>query len=90
MPQEHIPDCVVIDYDSDPDLSWVDEDDTRPRATLEMIAYTENGTVADSLCNIDFYEDGDDWVTGTFYRIRAIPERCEYLREIARGMKLPE
>jgi hypothetical protein len=39
---------------------------------------------------IDFLRAHDDWTTGRFDSVEAIPARCDYLREVARGLELPE
>lgn len=86
-----VPDFVVIDIDRDADRS---ERRGADMITLEMIAYKvrheKPAKVTDSLCDIDFFEASNAWVRGTFYRVGEIPEACEYLREIARDMRLPE
>jgi hypothetical protein len=56
---------------------------------LETVAYDENGIVTGSLCGSEFFEDADDWATGTFYHLSEIPDRCEHLREIAQDLGLP-
>ena|SRR5215467_6109855 len=92
--------CVVIDYDPDPDLSWLAMDregseeyrDAANHVTLEMLGYAELGAPVSeaSLGNIDFLYADDNWCTGTFYRVCGIPARCDYLREVAREMGLPD
>jgi hypothetical protein len=82
---------VVIDYDQDADAYWHEREpgDTRPHVMLETVAYDENGIVTGSLCGSEFFEDADDWATGTFYHLSEIPDRCEHLREIAQDLGLP-
>lgn len=83
------PDFVVIDDDHEPSLGTLDN-----MVVLEMTAYRallgKPAAIVDSLCDIDFFADSDDWVRGTFYHVSEIPERCTHLREIARDMRLPE
>lgn len=60
---------------------------------LSMLVYEmgeadEDWQVVDSLGGIDFLNDSDDWATGTFYHINALPEG--YLRNLAREAGLPE
>lgn len=89
---------VTIDYDPDPDFSWLEQDcfadmpaaarDPANHVMLEMVAYNEKGEVYDSLGGIDFLTFSDDWTIGTFYSLNAMPKHCEYLRELAGNMGL--
>lgn len=82
---------VVFDYDPEPDLSWLDQDEFRQEnkanhIALEMLVFemTENDNdwrLIDSLGNIDCLADKNDWATGTFYNSDSIPEG--YLRQLA-------
>jgi hypothetical protein len=47
----------------------------------EMTDEDNDWRVVDSLGNIDFFADSDEWKTGTFYRLSDVPEG--YLRELA-------
>jgi hypothetical protein len=82
-------DKIIIEYDPDPDFSWLEEDEDREMVALQMAAY-RNGECVNSLCNISFYETDNDWETGEYECVSDIPARCEHLREIARDMELPE
>ena|SRR5215469_6764426 len=97
--REHNPVCfVVFEYDPDPDFSWLEQDcfadidyrDPSNHVALETLAYDEDGEMVDSLGNSDFLRHEDNWGTGTFYRLSAIPEAWTHQREIARNMGLPE
>lgn len=48
----------------------------------------EDWRLVDSLGGIDFFANGNDWATGAFYRVSALPEG--YQRELAREAGLPE
>lgn len=88
---------IVFDYDSDPDLSWLDQDcfkgeDKTNHVALQMLVFEMNENdvdwqVTDSLCNIDFLADKDDWKTGTFYRASDLPEG--YQRQLAIEAGIP-
>jgi hypothetical protein len=86
---------VMIEPESDPDFSYLEQEcfageDARDHVQFTMIAYDEDGKVTDSLSCIDFLEAGDQYTTGRFDSVSDIPARCDYLREVARGMGLPE
>lgn len=55
----------------------------------ELAEDADDWEVVDSLGNIDFIADGDDYGTGTFYRVSAIPAAWAYLRELATEAGLP-
>lgn len=60
---------------------------------LSMLVYeltpdAEDWTLVDSLGNIDFFADGNDWKTGTFYHLREL-NGCPYLKSLAKDAKLP-
>lgn len=61
--------------------------DPANHVALHMMVYrlaedAEDWEPIDSLGNIDFLEDSDDWCTGTFYSPADLPERCGYQREL--------
>lgn len=61
--------------------------------SLSMLVYKmdegdEDWQLVDSLGNIDFLADSDDWATGTFYHISALPEG--YLRDLAKDAGLKQ
>lgn len=82
---------VVIDYDQDAPYrdSPKEYHTDHTVVVLEMVAYDENGTITGSLCDIDFFEDADDWTIGTYYHLSEIPDRCAHLREVAQDLGLP-
>jgi hypothetical protein len=53
---------------------------------LEMKEEEEEWQVVDSLGGIDFLADSDDWATGTFYHVNALPKG--YLRDLAKDAGL--
>lgn len=62
--------------------------DPENHVALAMLVYAmadedEDWRLIDSLGNIDFLADGNDWQTGTYYKVDDIPARCAYLRELA-------
>jgi len=86
---------VVIDYEPDPDFSWMEQEcfageDPNDHLQLVMLAYDSESEITGSLSCIDFLKDSDEWTTGRFDSVSEIPARCDYLREIAREMNLPE
>ena len=73
-------------YDGD----WYRDVDNH--VALTMIVYELSDTsddweIVDSLCNIDFLRDGNDWQTGTFYRLSAL-KSSPYLQELAKDAGL--
>jgi hypothetical protein len=81
----------IIDYDQDADFSWLQQsefanENPADHVALYVALFDANGTVIDSLSNIDFLEAEDNWTTGRFNTVEEIPARCEYLREIAADM----
>lgn len=83
---------VVIDYDQDAPYQHTvkDYDDDKQYVILEMVAYTADHKITGSLCEIDFYEEEDDWTTGRFDNVSEIPAQCEHLRQIAKDLGLPD
>ncbi len=85
---------VVVDYDPDPDFSFLEQDcfkgeDPADHIQLVMTAYDGTGNITDSLSCIDFYAASDDWKTGTFHNLGQL-KGMEHLQETARDMGLPE
>jgi hypothetical protein len=78
--------------DMDAERNPIDGDyyrDPQNHVALCMLVYemdedNEDWVLVDSLGSIDFMADEDNWTTGTFYRLDAIPERCDYQRELAK------
>jgi hypothetical protein len=67
------------------DPEWLRDPDNH--VALEMLVYrmsdsSDDWDVVDSLGGIDFFVDGDDWATGTWYRPEDIPSRCLYQRQL--------
>lgn len=86
---------IVVEYDHEPDFSWLDQPEFKnenkdDHIALEMTVYEmgENDwKLVESLGNIDFRKDGDDWAVGTFYRVSELP--VGYLRHLATEAGLP-
>jgi hypothetical protein len=82
---------IVIDYDQDPDFSFIVDESTPDRSeedyvALETLIYRDDdmyGIPLTSLSNSVFNRDDNDWVTGVFNSVEDIPERCQHLREVA-------
>lgn len=68
------------------DPSWYT--DPSNHVALCMFALNENGDILDSLGNIDFLADENDWQTGTFHHLSEL-RRSPYLAELAKEMGLP-
>jgi hypothetical protein len=116
---------VVIDYETEPDFSWLEQDHYKPghpeyspiyrtaddmkhkrnaidpswytdpdnhvalmMITFELADDDDDWRIVDSLRNIDFLADGDDWQTGTFYTLAQL-KSSPYLQELAKeaGLK---
>jgi len=77
---------IVIDYETDPDFSFCDENERTAKekyVSLCTMLYDSNDKLIDCLSNSVFCEDADDWTIGTFDNVEQIPARCPHLREIA-------
>lgn len=75
-------------YDGD----WYRDPDNHVALSMLVYEMTEDADdwqVVDSLGSIDFLANGDDWTTGTFYRLRDLA-RFPYLHELAKDAGLPE
>lgn len=83
-----IPAFVTIDDDLG--MPYSDRERRDGCIYLEMNAYNDIGDHVGSLSEIEFFKDSNDWVSGRFYFVSEIPERCDHLREVARGLGLPE
>jgi hypothetical protein len=85
---------VVFDYDSIEDYA-----NPEKHVALEMVVYKDADDVyggissgvahpadfvIDSLGNIDFLRDEDNWTVGIFHFVNDIPKRCRYQRQLAR------
>ena len=87
---------IQFDYEDDPDFSWLEQDcfageNPADHVQLTMLVYgNDDDELTDSLGCIDFLKAEDNWTTGTFGCVRAIPERCDYQRTLAREAGLPE
>ena len=81
---------IIIDHEQYPDLSWAEPEDLLRYTVLCTMLVGEDGEILDSLSDSAFFTEANDWTTGVFYSVAEIPTRCEHLRDIARGMGLPE
>ena len=86
---------IVIDYDPEPDFSWLTQpelknENKKNHIALAMTVYEmgdNDWKIVDSLGNIDFLKGGNDWAIGTFYYVSELP--VGYLRELATEAGLP-
>ena len=67
--------------------------DPENHVTLSMLVYEmdesdEDWRLVDSLGGIDFLADSDDWQTGTFHHVSALPKG--YLRDLAKDAGLTD
>jgi hypothetical protein len=73
------------------DPAWYNNPENH--VALSMVVYKlddrdEDWQVLDSLGNIDFLADSDDWATGEFYYVSDLPNG--YLQDLAREAGLPK
>ena len=82
---------AYVTIENDLGMQYSDRKPSGPGSMfLEMTAYDAADKIVGSLSEIEFFEDGKDWVRGTFHYVAQIPEACDHLRNVARDLGLPE
>ncbi len=73
---------IVFEHELEPDSSWLDQEEFKNEdknnhvallmSVYEMKESDKDWNLVDSLGNIDFLADSDDWKTGTFYHVGSL------------------
>ena len=86
-------DYVVVEVDPDgpSEAKAAQWDEHRRYVVLQMVGYRRGEALPfNSIGDIDFFDDGGDWMMGAFDHVLDIPEWCPHLRALARDLGLKD